>query len=191
MYFDNLIVKEECVNHVHKRMGTALRHLSKSKKLGGKGQSRVEYYRFAVMNNIGDSETMRNAIWATLFHCASTDMPPQHEKCPDHAASWCFFNKAVAKGVLPPSHTDNIKTPLDSTVAKEMIPNYERLSDLNLLKRMMRGKTQNANESLHNVIWPRCPKTIFMGKHKLHGAVATAISSFNEGAIHMSQVLKK
>ena len=30
-----------------------------------------------------------------------------------------------------------------------------------------------------------------MGKHKLHGAVATAISSFNEGAIHMSQMLKK
>ena len=72
-----------------------------------------------------------------------------------------------------------------------VIPNYERLSDPNLLKRMMRGKTQNANESLHNVIWSRCPKTIFMGKHKLHGAVATAISSFNEGAIHMSQVLKK
>ena len=93
--------------------------------------------------------------------------------------------------MLPPSHTDNIKTPLDSTVAKEMIPNYERLSDPNLRKRMMQGKTQNANESLHYVIWSRCPKTIFMGKHKLHGAVATAISSFNEGAIHMSQVLKK
>ena len=72
-----------------------------------------------------------------------------------------------------------------------MIPIYERLSDPNLLKRMIRGKTQNANESLHNVIWSRCPKTIFVGKHKLHGAVATAISSFNEGAIHMSQVLKK
>ena len=105
--------------------------------------------------------------------------------------NWCFFNKAVAKGVFLHSHTDNIKTPLDSTVAKEIIPNYERLSDPNLLKHMMRGKTQNANESLHNVIWSRCPKTIFMGKHKLHGAVATAISSFNEGAIRMSQVLKK
>ena len=56
---------------------------------------------------------------------------------------------------------------------------------------MIRGKTHNAEESLHNVIWSRCPKTIFMGKHKLHGAVSTAISSFNEGAIHMSQVLKK
>ena len=70
-----------------------------------------------------------------------------------------------------------------------MIPIYERLSDPNLLKRMMRGKTQNANESLHNVIGSRCPKTIFVGK--LHGAVATAILSYNEGAIHMSQVLKK
>ena len=69
-------------------MGTALRHLSKSKRLGGKGQGRLtqdktikfqHYYRFAVMNNIGDSEAMRNAIWATLFHCASTDISPQHE----------------------------------------------------------------------------------------------------------------
>ena len=28
------VVKEECVNHVHKRMGTALRNLTKQKKLG-------------------------------------------------------------------------------------------------------------------------------------------------------------
>ena len=132
------------------------------------------------MNNIGDSEAMRNAIWDTLFHCASIDMSPQHEKCPDHEESWCFFNKAVAKGELPPSHTDNLKMPLDLTVAKEMIPIYEKLSDPNLLKRMIRGRTQNANESLHNVIWSRCPKTIFLGKHKLHGAVATAISSLQD-----------
>ena len=39
--FNKLIVKEECVNHVHKRMGTALRHLSKSKQLGCKGQGRL------------------------------------------------------------------------------------------------------------------------------------------------------
>ena len=32
------IVKEECLNHVHKRMGTALLKLSKEKKLGGRGE---------------------------------------------------------------------------------------------------------------------------------------------------------
>ena len=31
------IVKEECLNHAHKRMGTALLKLSKEKKLGGRG----------------------------------------------------------------------------------------------------------------------------------------------------------
>ena len=75
-------------------MGTALRHLSKSKPLGGKGQGRLTqdktiqfqhyYYRFAVMNNIGDSE-------AILFHRASTNISPQHEKCPDHARELVFL----------------------------------------------------------------------------------------------------
>ena len=32
--YDVPIVKEECVNHVHKRMGTALRNLTKQKRLG-------------------------------------------------------------------------------------------------------------------------------------------------------------
>ena len=35
------VVKEECINHVHKRMGTALINLSKQKKLGGRGQGRL------------------------------------------------------------------------------------------------------------------------------------------------------
>ena len=131
------------------------------------------------MNNIGDSE-------AILFHCASTDISPQHE-----VSRSCKRAGVSLTRQLPPSHTDNIKTPLDSTVAKEMILIYERLSDPNLLKHMIHCKTQNANESLHNVIWSRCPNTIFVGKHKLHGAVATAISYFNEDAIHMSQVLNK
>ena len=35
------------------------------------------------------------------------------------------------------------------------------------------------------------PKTVFIGKHKLHGATASAIAAFNEGAVHLSQVLGK
>ena len=34
------IVREECVNHAHKRMGTALLKLSREKKLGGRGRGR-------------------------------------------------------------------------------------------------------------------------------------------------------
>ena len=198
--YDVPIVKEECVNHVHKRMGTALRNLTKQKRLGGRGLGRLtqdktmklqHYYRYAVLNNVGNADGMRRAIWATLFHCMSTDEEPQHEKCPDGADSWCFYKKAIAMDKVPNSHKQHVRVPLDVSVAKEMVPIYDRLSDPNLLKRMEQGKTQNANESLHNVIWSRCPKTVFVGYHKLHGAVASAIAAFNEGAVHLSQVLQR
>ena len=56
---------------------------------------------------------------------------------------------------VPKSHKQHVRVPLDMSVAKEMFPIYNRLSDPNLLKRMEQGKTQNVNESLHNVIWSR------------------------------------
>ena len=54
-----------------------------------------------------------------------------------------------------------------------------------LIKRMEKGKTQNSNECVHSVIWSRCPKTVFIGKHKLHGATASAVAVFNEGSIQI------
>ena len=190
------IVKEECINHAHKRMGTALINLSKQKKLGGRGQGRLtkekaikfqHYYRHAIVNNIGSQEDMRKGIWASLFHCVSTDESPQHDRCPTGPDSWCFYQKAVASGSEIPSHSTKVTHPLTASVVQEMIPVYERMSDTNLLKRMEKGKTQNTNECLHSVIWSRCPKTVFIGKHKLHGAIA----SFNEGSSHLSQVMQK
>ena len=53
----------------------------------------------------------------------------------------------------------------------------------------MKGKTQNANESLHSVIWSRCPKTVFVGVRRVCGAVASASAGFNEGTSHISQVM--
>ena len=35
------IEREECTNHAHKRMGTALRNISKSSKLGGRGSGTI------------------------------------------------------------------------------------------------------------------------------------------------------
>lgn len=48
------IIKLECINHVQKRMGTALRKKAKEAKLGGRGQGKLtqgkcqklqDYYR--------------------------------------------------------------------------------------------------------------------------------------------------
>lgn len=40
-YGDTVVDKLECLNHAHKRMGTALRKLAKEERLGGKGVGRL------------------------------------------------------------------------------------------------------------------------------------------------------
>ena len=85
------------------------------------------YYRYAITASGGDADNMRDRVWATLFHCMSTDEEPHHTRCPPG--------------------TD--------------------YSDSNLLKRLAKGKTQNSNESLHNVIWSRCSKTVFVSRRKI------------------------
>ena len=192
------VEKEECVNHAHKRMGTALLNLSKTARLGGRGVGRLtkdkairfqHYYRNAITSAQGNVEQMRNNIWATLFHCLSTDDDPHHSRCPPGQSSWCFYQRAIAKDEDPPSHCDNINHSLANEVAQEMVPIYKRMSEPNLLKRLARGKTQNTNECLHSVIWSRCPKTVFIGARKLNGAVASAVASYNEGARHLTEVM--
>ena len=79
-YGDIVLSKLECVNHAHKRMGTALRKLTKQEKLGGQGEDRLtvnkcdilqSYYRTAIQNNLGNLDDMKNAVLATLHHSMS------------------------------------------------------------------------------------------------------------------------
>ena len=193
------LVHEECVNHAHKRMDTALMQLAKDKKLGGKGHGRLtqgkinklqQYYRAAITNNAGDADGMRSAVWATLLHCVSTDEDPHHTRCPEGATSWCFYKRALAADEEPAPHDDSIRHPLAHNVAQEMLPVYTRMPDPNLLKRLAKGKTQNPNECLHSVIWSRCPKTVFVGRHKLQGAAASAIARYNAGASMLTDMMR-
>ena len=184
------IEREECVNHAHKRMGGALRKLRKEKCLGGKGQGKLtdpmcdffqRMYRKAIKDNVGNPEGMRHAIFATLFHCMSTDERPHHIRCPPGANSWCFYQKAEALGEVPGSHKTNLNHYVRCDIAKYMVAIYERMADPALLQRLSKGKTQNSNESFHSVVWAHCPKRVFVGKRKLDGAVASAVSSYNAG----------
>lgn len=66
---------------------------------------------------------------------------------------------------------------------------FEELSDDKILKKCTHGKTQNANESLNNVIWSRCPKNIFLHKASFEMGVNSAVLHFNEGTAGVKRVL--
>ena len=78
-YNGTLVTNMECVNHVTKRMGTALRTLVEKRKaqklsIGGRGKltdDRIKlltsYYGKAIKTNVGDLKVMEEAVWESFF----------------------------------------------------------------------------------------------------------------------------
>ena len=195
VYGDVVLEKEECINHVSKRLGTALRNLASSGKkagvtLGGRGHGKLTqaaitkltaYYGKAVRAHSGDLAGMRDAVLASFYHAISTDDVPQHDRCPQGADSWCFVQRAYAEDEEPGPHRDHVGTPLSADVAEHVKHVYARLSHDDLLRRCLRGVTQNANESLHAKVWRKCPKTGFVGLQRVEAATSSAVAEFNVG----------
>ncbi|KAH7955984.1 hypothetical protein HPB52_005317 [Rhipicephalus sanguineus] len=78
---------------------------------------------------------------------------------------------------------------LPEAVSNALRPVYERLSDKELLQRCTRGKTQNANEALHSVIWSLSPKDKNASLFAVETAVADAVMRFNFGNKESSSLI--
>ena len=187
---DFVIEKLDCVNHVTKRMGTALRNLVEKQKsmkqpIGGRGKLTEErikqltnYYGRAIKDNKGDLHKMEQAVWASFFHTLSTDEDPHHLRCPAGKDSWCRFRRAEANNQPPPEH----KHSLPRHIIEHLTPVYKRLGDPQLLKRCLPGKTQNSNEAFHSLVWRACPKERWAGRRTVEAAVALSCQRYNKGS---------
>ena len=51
------------------------------------------------------------------------------------------------------------------------------------------GKTQNANESLHSVIWHNSPKAKYVGQKSIDISTSIAVTTFNDGEMALAAVL--
>ena len=158
---------------------------------GGRGKGQLTqnairkmtiYYNRAIRGS-NSVDSMKKAVMASLHHCFSTDDRPRHELCPTGVDSWCFFQEALAKHQVPGPHDKLVHTPLnEKKLTPHLMPIYKRLSEDQLLSRCVSGKTQNANECLHSLIWARCAKDHFASRKRVQFAVATAAREFNFGA---------
>ncbi|GFS96055.1 uncharacterized protein TNCV_2928061 [Trichonephila clavipes] len=183
-------------------MGTRLRRLkaqlkgqilSDGKCLSGKNRlteheidNLQSYYGSAIRRNHSSVQNMRQAIWAIFLHKLSTDEYPQHGFCPIGEDSWCGFKKAEASG-----KSYKHKNSLPVAVVEAMRPIFRDLSHPDLLKKCLHGKTQNPNESFHNVVWSRVPKATFVQIETLSLGVYDAVCSFNDGNLSKLKMLQK
>ena len=105
------------------RLRTALEKLVKESTtcLGGKAFGALtknkivklsSYYKSAIYSNKNNVLAMKNVNLATLHHSTSIDKHPQHSFCPQGQKSWCFYQKALAKGKTSGPHKTNVGTPI-------------------------------------------------------------------------------
>ena len=176
-YGDSYIVtKEECVGHVQKRIGSALRadkrkskgkQLSDNKGVGGHHRltdamiDRIQnYYGQAIRNNSGNLPGMKS-ISAIFKHVIIND----NETIDDHRLA-LIVQKMKIPGVgfgkiNKGSETYNESNRLPYAFKTELEPIFNRLSNETLLERCLAGHTQNQNESLNGVLWSNCSKNKF------------------------------
>ena len=109
-----------------------------------------------VRSNCGNLEGMKAAIYATIFHCASSKKRNLHTWSPDGPDTWCRFKPQDKANI-----TDLYKCGpgLPDNIIAQIRPIYDRLSSDDLLVKCLNGKTQNQNESLNGMIWNRLPKS--------------------------------
>lgn len=192
-YDGETINKLECCGHVQKRMGRRLmdkvqeckqktytyngktvKGIGGANKLTQKAIKSIQgHYGGAIRNNPGDKEGMNRAIWAIYNH-----RNRNHSDCPE----WC--PSKTGKG-------DPDKHALPPYVCEEIKPIFEALSSDQLLSKCTHGGTQNTNESYHNLIWSRCPKTSFVGRERLEIAVAEATIVYNDGEVSRLRVYER
>ena len=203
IYGDAYVVcKEECVGHVQKRLGSALRRYKNTKKgaklSDGKGVSgpgrltdklmdkMQNFFGQAIRNNSNEKEKMTNDIWAIMKHMVCEDgvtLAKQHENCPKSESSWCKFWSNRQE------YDDSKRLP--APFFSELKPIFDRLSKDELLDRCLMGLTQNQNESINSILWSKCPKRKFCGRHKLVLGAAETVCHFNTGCASVAELLQE
>lgn len=107
------------------------------------------------------------------------DSKPQHNYCPPGKDSWSFYQSAVGKGKEPGLHDKNRGTLIREQVFDKILSSYNELSDEKLFWRCAQRRTQNANESLHSMIWCKCLKDTFLSRYLVELSVTEAITEYN------------
>lgn len=136
------------------------------------------FYGRALRDNANDAKAMSKATMAILKHYSSTVDDPKHEDCPKGSSSWCSYQRDKASGSN--LHVP-IKDPLPDAVVEVIQPLFDRLGDEAFLVGCEKCYTQNANESLHHVIWSMAPKEAYTSPQEVNIAISLGVLQFNRG----------
>jgi len=148
------------------------------------------FFGMSIRANVGNIYQMKKSIASIIHHCSvNGDPADRHKFCPrDPDTTWCKYYKLGE--IDRNSYKPSINLPTSVTEIIKPIFSYRDLGSDELLKRCLHGQTQNANESLNQLIWKRCPKNSVAGREIVEIATAAAVLQFNDGGYGVVNVMK-
>ena len=125
---------------------------------------------------------MKKAAGAMLWHCTDFENSEfRHRYCSKVEGSWCKYQQN-------PDYKHSIN--LAKWIHDLLLPVFKSLSEDELLRKCQHGETQNSNEAINNVIWTKCPKSVYVGRSVLEMGTNSAVLEFNEGSSGVSSVFQ-
>jgi hypothetical protein len=146
------------------------------------------FYGRAIRDNKGDAEAMSKATMAILKHYTALPASTQHEDCPTGTSSWCKYQADLARNDGEVKYIE-IKNPLSKALYEVLLPTFKALSNIGLLSACTNCKDQNANESLHHVIWSKLPKDQNHSPAEVSFGINLAVMLFNDGHVRTMSAL--
>ena len=163
-----VVRKEECLGHTQKRLK---KHFKKattktltSKPLPTSKLERIgNLYALVIVQNRGKTpENIQRALYTLENHI---DM--KHDTCGYLINSWCYYQRALTLSAQNASITPPIvRQPYLNSNELERLHNvFQNFASHEMCSALTLVMTQNANESLHSVLWNNAPKSKRVGKN--------------------------
>ena len=180
--------KEECLTHVAKRLKKSLKKIKRNTKKNTYIQHKLpewkaDYiasnYSTVILQNRGTTpDKLSRALSLLLDHAAGN-----HSGCPTGEDSWCRWNKPSS------STTPATLTTFTTTDIQKVQEAFSTYATTEFCSHLTLGLTQNANESLHNMIWCLCPKNKYVSPQSIRKSTAIVVLNFNEGELSLFGVM--
>ncbi|CAF0947644.1 unnamed protein product, partial [Didymodactylos carnosus] len=136
-------------------------------------------------------EHMRKKCLASFFHhIKSPDRNKQHEHCPDGLNSWCAYKRSLLDPEYKSIDEKKQELCLDPIFSQILDKMINDLTNSELLRRCVKGLTQNSNESINFIVWSIIAKNKYHNYTSIRGAAATAVIIFNSGQCGLLEFLE-
>jgi len=102
---------------------------------------------------------MKKCCRASFYHYIKTsddNEEQQHKYCPKTSDTWCFYHRMKLQSIEKKKNievSNRKRITLDPIFRQILKPMIRKLTSKKLLRRCLRGVTQNSNESLNSVVW--------------------------------------